>query len=645
MFTKRQIKILEIIIKNFSGINGSQIGEDLNVTTRTVRNDIASINKILIDEKDFKINSSTQIGYFVDKKNIKVIKSIIRKANSPENMLIEGEERYYKIIGNIFFIKNENIFSLTEELFLSEQTVYKEIIKMKNYLSKNLNYNFIEISGEKILNKGQENNIRQVLFKMLSRFIFSNNGEYLNDLNLILNNKFNIDEYKLLYFKVKEIFEKENIKIDDKNFDAAVGALYIVIIRNRYGFKDKVREKKELKNRNIVKALIKELKTSGYEIENLDEVCLDDFLWCINLKNYNSYKEVISNTTFNLINEFFRAVMDKYSIDLKENIEVEESLTEYIEYMLRRIDTGFELINPIKEDIKGTYPYAYEIATLIVPIIYKYKNKYPVDDEISYIAINIEYYLEKVNYKLKTVIINDSNTGITNILKSWLINNFSNKIEIINCISLHSIEDFIEKNNVDLIISGRNIGIDIKADNYIIDKIPNENDHILLSQIINKIRINYRYENLIKRMLDVDFINFYDKGESFEDIILDMSKNLKRKNRIYDLNRYVEDVLSREKNYPTNIGKYFIIPHPIITFAKKTTISVAILDKPIIVNDNEIKLIFLLAIENKMNEDINLILEFFKKLAPDKNKLNSLIKSKTKEEFVRKIINLAKNIN
>ena len=124
-----------------------------------------------------------------------------------------------------------------------------------------------------------------------------------------------------------------------------------------------------------------------------------------------------------------------------------------------------------------------------------------------------------------------------------------------------------------------------------------------------------------------------------------MSKNLKRKNRIYDLNRYVEDVLSREKNYPTNIGKYFIIPHPIITFAKRTTISVAILDKPIIVNDNEIKLIFLLAIENKMNEDINLILEFFKKLALDKNKLNSLIKSKTKEEFVRKIINLAKNIN
>lgn len=645
MFTKRQIRILEIIIKNFSGIKSSKISENLNVTTRTVRNDIALINKILISEKAFKINSSTQIGYFVDKKNVKVIRGIIRKANSPEHKLIEGEERYYKIIGNIFFIKNENIFSLTEELFLSEQTIYKEVIKVKKYLDMNFNYKFIEISGEKILNKGQENNIRQVLFKMLSRFIFSNNGEYLNDLNLILNNKLNIDEYKLLYLKVKEIFEKENIEIDDKNFDAVVGALYIVVIRNRYGFKDNVSEKKQLKNKNIVKSLIKELKYSNYEIENLDEVCLDNFLWCIKLKKCNSYKEITSSTTFNVINEFFEVVMNKHNIDIRENIEVSEILTEYVEYMLRRIDTGFELINPMKDEIKGNYPYAYEIATLIAPIIYKYKSQYPIDDEISYIAINIEYHLEKTNYKLKTIIINDSNTGINNMLKNWLINNFPNKIEIINCIPQHSIEEFIEKNNIDLIISGRNIGIDIKVDNYIIDKIPNESDYILLSQVINKIRINNKYENLMKRMLDVDFINFYEKEETFEDIIFDMSKRLKEKNRIYDLNKYVEDVLSREKNYPTNIGKYFIIPHPLTSFAKKTTISIAILDNPIIVNEREIELIFLLAIENKVNKDVKLILEFFKKLALDKNKLKRLIKTKEKEEFMREIINLAKNIN
>lgn len=645
MFTKRQIKILEIITKNFNGIKSCKISENLNVTTRTVRNDIASINKILISEKSFKINSSTQIGYFLDKKNIKIIRGIIRKANSPEHKVIEGEERYYKIIGNIFFEKVQNIFSLTEELFLSEQTVYKELIKIKKYLTLNFNYEFIEVSSEKVLNKGEENDIRQVLFKLLNRFIFSNNKEYLHDLNLILNDKFNIYEYKHLCLKVKEIFKKENIEIDDKNFDAVVGVIYIVIIRNRYGFKDNIREKKELKNRNISKLLIKELKKLNYEIEYLDEVCLDNFLWCIKLKECNSYKETISIKTFNLINEFFEVVTNKYNINIRDNIEVSENLTEYVEYMLRRIDNDFELINPIKNEIKWNYPYAYEIATSIIPIIYKYKNKYPIDDEISYIAVNIEYYLEKSNHALKTIIINDSNTGINNILKNWLVNNFSNKLEIINCISQHSINEFIEKNNIDLIISGRNIGIDTKVDNYVIDKIPNENDYILLGQIINKIRINHKYENLIKRMLDVDFINFYEGIKSFEEIIFDMSEKLKRKDRIYDLNIYVEDVLIREKNYPTNIGKYFVIPHPLIIFAKKTTISVAILDKPTIVNNDEIKLIFLLAIEDKLNEDINLILEFFKKIALDKNEVNSLTKTKSKEEFMRRIINLAKNIN
>lgn len=46
-----------------------------------------------------------------------------------------------------------------------------------------------------------------------------------------------------------------------------------------------------------------------------------------------------------------------------------------------------------------------------------------------------------------------------------------------------------------------------------------------------------------------------------------------------------------------------------------------------------------------MNEDVNSILEIFKKLAPDKDELNSFTKSKTKAEFMRGIINLAKIIN
>ena len=72
------------------------------------------------------------------------------------------------------------------------------------------------------------------------------------------------------------------------------------------------------------------------------------------------------------------------------------------------METGYEVKNPILNDIKRQYPYAYEISMLMVPIVYRYKNCFIQDDEVSYIAIFVEHFLENVNQKLKAVIISSS---------------------------------------------------------------------------------------------------------------------------------------------------------------------------------------------------------------------------------------------
>ena len=44
---------------------------------------------------------------------------------------------------------------------------------------------------------------------------------------------------------------------------------------------------------------------------------------------------------------------------------------------------------------------------------------------------------------------------------------------------------------------------------------------------------------------------------------------------------FYEDVLLREKNYPTNLGLQMMVPHALFTFADKTGIEVALLKKTI----------------------------------------------------------------
>ena len=336
--------------------------------------------------------------------------------------------------------------------------------------------------------------------------------------------------------------------------------------------------------------------------------------------------------------------MEKYNFDLRESKEIMDDLTIHIEYMLRRLDMGYELENPMIDDIKRKYPLSCEIAMLIVHTIYKYKKKYPVDDEISYIAVYIEYYLQMSNTKLKVVIINDNSMGVNNIIRNWVLSNFSNQIEIVDNIHIHYLEDYLQEHEIDLIISLREIPKNIVVPSYVIENIPYKTDFDLLNSLIHKIKINHRYENITRRMFDERFIKFYHNNEGFEEIIKDLSQTLEEHGRIESWERFSEDVISREKIYPTTLGKYFAIPHPLTTFAQKTTISVAVLEKPMVYHNREMKILFLLAIENKVDDDVNTLFQFFKQIALDKKLFQNLLDVQDKYEFIDKMIYISKNI-
>ena len=108
---------------------------------------------------------------------------------------------------------------------------------------------------------------------------------------------------------------------------------------------------------------------------------------------------------------------------------------------------------------------------------------------------------------------------------------------------------------------------------------------------------------------------------------------------------YIDDVLMREKKYPTIIGESLMIPRPINTFSNKTLVSPIILKKPISYNGKNIRIIFLLTIEEKLDYDLSTLFELFKRVALNKDILKSLIDIDNEDEFLETLSNLSKNIN
>lgn len=84
-----------------------------------------------------------------------------------------------------------------------------------------------------------------------------------------------------------------------------------------------------------------------------------------------------------------------------------------------------------------------------------------------------------------------------------------------------------------------------------------------------------------------------------------------------------------------------MIPHPLMNFAKKDAIGVAVLKKPIHVHGKEIQLIFLLAMEQKQNDQIGILFQFFKHMAMEKTSIGMLSAIETEQEFVDVLIRIS----
>ena len=114
--------------------------------------------------------------------------------------------------------------------------------------------------------------------------------------------------------------------------------------------------------------------------------------------------------------------------------------------------------------------------------------------------------------------------------------------------------------------------------------------------------------------------------------------------KIETVEEYVDDVLSREVNYPTVIGESVMIPHPLMTFAKETAVAAAILKPPVTICKKAVKVIFLLAIEGRPNDDVSILFEFFKQVAMNENLVNTLYEAKDETDFLNRLISISTSI-
>ena len=646
MFTNRQRKILETILINTQGIKGAEIAKKIDVSSRTIRNDIAQINSIL-DAHEHKIRSSNKIGYFINQQDEQFFRNEFSDQSlEKHDKELEGGQRAQRILARCLFEGDLDYYDLGEEFHVSQQTIYKNIHTYNEMLIRDFNFRDLEFRSESLSVKSSEEKIRELLFKLLSYSIHTKNANYINELRILLDDNFLLEEYEDLKKAVIHALSTEYITLHDKALFTIVSSLYISMKRNQFGYELKYEsDMKRLRfEKSVPNDFMSQIIGAGFDLKLMDQAPIGDLIWGMKLSNKSSNVNSISNLTENVMSDFTFQILEKYGINLSTTQKLSTSLKTHIEYLLRRMDYGYRVENPLLEDIKTRYINAYEVSILIAHIIYRYKGEYPTDSEISYVAMYIEYYLQTRNQKLKTVIVYDSSFAFNSIVESWLRNNFSDSLQVVEGLPLYLLDEYLSKHSVDLIVSIRKPNLPLDHVQYNIDHIPGSKDYDLIKNLIHKLITGSKYEKTVRNMFSLEFIEIYEQEENFESLILKMANDLKDKDLIRNASEFTADVIGRESHYPTLIENGIAILHPLSTFASKSRVSVAILDTPIWYRGEAIQIVFLMAIKSKLDYDVNKIFHFTKQLLSNKKVLEELKSLRTREEFLDRLIYYSKNL-
>lgn len=628
MFSGRQVSIIKIILNNNLGVHGSVIADTLSVSSRTIRNEINEINKLF---GKALILSNNKTGYSLNEQYKSEIKLLLNDADDRNDGLL----RSYEILGKVLFDAELQLEDLSEFMNYSSQTIRKDIQKLDQHLLSHYQISLIEVESEKIRIKTSEEVIRETLFKILKDAITSNNTDYAKLLEVILDDGFKKELLDQVLDSIFTLCDECEIQISIENIKILQAAVVICIVRNEYNFT--VENEKEIINPILLTLMSK--------VNNLNEKDLPLLQKLIHtfkiIKNDKSIE--IHDFSRVVLDEFIDEVFDKYNLNLKESDDLYNNMLVHIEYMLRRIENGYELRNPIISDIKGKYPFAYEVSMLVVHIVYKYKNRYILDDEVSYLAIYIEHFLENINEKIRAVLVSSQRHSINQVLEKWIDTNFKNQIAIQKILDKTRMQHY-NLSSFDLILTFNEQIYSTELETFAFNGLPEMCDVNRLNECIHTVKMNQRIKSAINNYIHVDLIKIFD-DTTFENVIEELSNLLENKEIIDSSKEFSEDVIAREINYPTNLGDTLMMPHPLYTFANKTAVAIGVIKKGFEHNENVVRLVFLLAIEKVRNSEINFIFQFFKQISNNKNLLKSLYESETKEEMISNMFKFSSSKN
>jgi lichenan operon transcriptional antiterminator len=335
------------------------------------------------------------------------------------------------------------------------------------------------------------------------------------------------------------------------------------------------------------------------------------------------------------LRETLEILKGKFKVDLCHDLELYTSLLLHTIPLVDRVQLESPVFNPLIDEIKTYYPYSYEIAVDAALVL---GNKLSIsigEHETGYLAAYLQLALERQKHDIipkRVLVVCPAGRSMSQLVAYNLREEFKDYIGEIETGDVYQLAS-IDLNKFDYIFTTAPLDIDLPVPVIFLPYKFNKNN---IKELKNKLNGTEIFQIGMREMIPKEHFCGTLKVSGKPEIIRGIIEILKTKIELPD--DFYDQILERERTFPTEIDNMIAFPHPISDGVNKSFLSVSILAKPVRWESKIVQIVFLGSVKKGDGKRLQLFYHQFSRFCSNREYAIKLIE-KPNFEVLLSIIN------
>lgn len=629
----RQEKIIELLRESGGWMKGKDIALVMGVSTRTIRNDVETINASLTGAA---IESSFQLGY-----HLKTQEAPVSRAKSviPQT----PEERRSFILKQLLRHRDININDLPEKVCVSLFTIESDLRVIRQWLADS-SYLRLESGRNRIRLVGDEAAKRRLYKFLLSQEVEENflNMDTLNE----LYPDFDLTEIRDL---LAECEKRHGIEIRETAQSMVLMHVGIALTRVlNFNPMERVEALKDLQEtpqyqaaREFWDKIARRFQVTAPEPE-ISQLAL--LFMGKGSGNYYKADTIPVNGKEISLEDLTTAMLEEvrklYGVDLTTDSKLQEGLSLHLRGLLQRLRDRTQVDNVYLEELRWRFPLIYDMGVTASRKLHEILGIQLDPNEIGFLALHLgaAYTIHRKPSKYRAVVVFPSDQALATVVIEKIRRQFQDRMDVVAVLDAYE-KKRVEDLNPDLILTTLPLDHGLNVPTVQLSVFYSQENESQIFQQLNRLDKNRQkdiFQHRIRELIKPEyFLETLDASDS-EDVIRKMCQPLVKAGCIPP--EYADAVLEREGYAPTSFAAGFALPHALNVTIRESAISVAHLDHPLQWGDHSVDFVLLLAIREEDRELLGIFFDWWIQIISDPLRFGLLKEKNGYAAFVQAIL-------